>query len=332
MASGSLLTSFTEWWRQRRAAKQEAARKEKALHEALEAFVDMAGHHIRAVGGYAKKLRPAIATALEYINGLVATIPGPLEISPRAWGMDPAVNALFVKQDDLAPLFTRMGEAKKFFARKRPAETYALLTMDRAERTVFAAEMQGAIMKRDIPRTSVTFSNHRLIALGESEEETRAELKTRCFGVLAELVREEIEQAKAREQELKYLENLYKVKLNSLGDWVDDKVLHDDIAQYKNPSIAEMEASLGQVRRELHEVRQVFYSNEAHLKALERVVARVPEILQARTVSTELNEFSMLAKEGANEASHQITLARISLGEERQREAVVVRFKLADFR
>jgi hypothetical protein len=320
------------WWHKYRATKQIAAQRRKALNEALETFIDLAGNHARAVSGYAKKLRPALAQALEYLDAMAAAIPGPLRISPRAWKNDPAVNALFVEEVDLAPLFTRMGEAKEYFANERPKETYALLTMDRRERTVFTAGRKGAVMERDVPRTSVTFSNHRLMALAASEEETRAEIKVRALKILAEQARGEIDQAKTRERELAYLENLYKVKLSSMGDWVDDKLLHDAMAQFRNPSLADMEASLDQVRRELHEVRQVFYSGEAQLKTLERAMDRAPQNLEVRIVTTLLNEFSMITEEGSGEESHRLTLARITLGEERQREAVVVSFRFGDFK
>jgi len=327
MGTGGIFAALADWWQRRRAAKQRVA----ALNDTLEALIDLAGLKVRTVSGYAKKLRPAMSTAMDYINDLVDAIPGPLEISPWAWNRDPVVNALFVTQEELVPLFKLRGEAKAYFAKPRAEETFALMTMDREDKTVFAAERQGAILKRDIPRTSVTYKNHRLIALGESEGETRALIKMRALTVLAQVVQEEVEQAKAREEELKYLENLYKVKLNSLGDWVDDELIHDDIMHEKKSSITQMERSLAQVRTEMHQARQAFRSNEAHLDALQRVMQNAPEMLKARAATTLLNEFSMIAKKNSYEKNHQITLAHITLGDERSREAVVVRFKRNDF-
>lgn len=327
MGSGGILT----WWQRRRAAKEAARQRKAVLNETLEAIIDLTGLKVRAVSGYAKKLRPAMSTAMDYINEIVDAIPGPLGISPWAWNRDPVVNALFVTQEELVPLFKLRGEAKAYFTKPRAEETFALMTMDRQDKTVFAAERQGAILKRDIPRTSVTYKNHHLFALGESEDETRALIKMRALTVLAQVVQEEVDQAKAKQEELTYLENLYKVKLNSMGDWVDDELIHDDIMHEKKPSITQMEQSLKQVRQDLHQVRQAFRSNEAHLNALQRVMQNAPEMLKARAATTLLNEFSMIAKKDSDEKNHQITLAHITLGDERSREAVVVRFKRNDF-
>jgi hypothetical protein len=325
------LSGLFKWWHERREAKEAARRRKAVLDDTLEALIDLTGLKVRAVGGYAKKLRPAMAIAVDYIDGLVEAIPGPLEISPRAWDRNPVVNALFVTKEELSPLFRQRGEAKAYFAKTGAGEAYALMTMDRQDKTVLTTGEQGAIVKRDIPRTSVTYKNHHLLALSGSEEETRALIKMRALTVLAQVVQEKVGKAKAKEEELEYLENLYKVKLNSLGDWVDDELIHDDILHEKKPNITQMERSLEQVRRDLRLAREAFRSNDAHLQALKRVMENASETLKARAATTLLNQFSMIAQPGSYEKSHQVTLAHITLGDERSREAVLVRFKQDDF-
>lgn len=327
MAAGGIFDRLADWLRRRREAK---LRKE-ALNDTLEALIDLTGLKVRDVRGYAKRLRPAVAIAVDYIETVMEAIPGPLQISPRAWRENPVVNALFVSQDELTPVFKKRGEAKAFFAKNQVEEAHGLLTMDRRDKTVLATGKTGEILKRDVPRTSVTYQNHRLIALGESEEDTRAQIKMRGLTVLAQVVEEQVVRAKAKEEELRYLENLYKVKLNSMGDWVDDEIIHDDIMHEKKPSAVQLERSLAQVRDELHQARQMFRSEDSHVVALKRVMENAPEMLKARVSTTLLNQYSMIAQPDSEETSHQITLANITLGDELSREALLVRFKPADF-
>ncbi len=328
MGSGGIFTALRNWWLNWRAAREVAKRRETASNQALEALIDMAGLKVRAVSSYAKKLRPAMCPALDHIDDVVATIPGTLEISPQAWNHDPKVNALFVTQEELVPLFYQRGEAKSYFKKQHPDEAFALLTMDREDRTVLTIDQQGAIVRRDIPRTSVTFKNHRLVSLGQSEEETRADIKTRALNVLATLALEEISQTKSRELELKELENLYKVKLSMMTVQAKGADLPDGTSREIKAEITELRSSLEQVRSDLRLARS---SMEGQLSVLERAVASAPELLKAKDNSVLLNEFSMIAKSGSGERSHQVNLARITMGEEFHREAVVVRFKRSDF-
>jgi hypothetical protein len=85
------------------------------------------------------------------------------------------------------------------------------------------------------------------------------------------------------------------------------------------------------LRSDLHQARQMFRSEDSHIKALKRVMENAPEMLKARVSTTLLNEYSMITRPDSGESSHQITLAHITLGEENSREALLVRFKPSDF-
>ena len=331
MATAGIFAALKDWWQKRRVAKRAAKLRKAVLDQTLEALISMTGLSIRAVSGYEQKLRPAMSTALDHINDLVAAIPGPLDISPQAWNRSPQVNALFISQTEMAPLFTRMGEAKKYFAMQRPDENFALLTMDRQDKTVFAVEKQGSLLKRDVPRTSVTYTNHRLLALAPNQDETRDLIKMRALGVLAQVLLEEIKQAKAREDELAYLENLYKVKLDSMGDWVDDAIPGSEELRHKPRGAAQMEQALAKVREDLRRARRARNSNQAHMEALQGIMESAPKMFKARQHTIYLNEFAMVAKPGSDEQSNPLTLARISLGEDQRREALLVRFRQGDF-
>jgi hypothetical protein len=323
-----MFVALKNWWAKLISRRREAKERKAEISRTMEAIIDMAGLNVRSVSSYAKKLRPALCAALEHVKELEVAIPGVLDISPRTWKHDPEVNALFVTQDELAPLFSQRGEAKAYFKASPPDQAFALLTMDREDRTVLTRDQQGSIARRDIPRTSVTFKNHRLIAISPSEDETRAGIRTRCLQVLADLAKEQVTQVKNRELELKELENLYKVRLSMIETKARGADLASDQSQEIKMETADLRRVLEEVRGEL---RQSYSSVEGHLLALQKALSTAPELLKAKEQRVLLNEFSMIAKADSGEKTHHLTLARITIGEEFRREAVLVRFKQSDF-
>lgn len=328
MGSDGILAGLKNWWARLKETRETARQRKAQVNQAMEALIDMTGLNVRSVRNYARKLRPALCAALDHVDEFVAIIPGVLAISPRAWSHDPMVNSLFVTREELVPLFRQRGEAKQYFKNSRPDEAYALLTMDREDKTVLTTAQQGVIVRRDIPRTSVTFKNHRLVAMSQSEDETRAEIKMRGLRVLANLAREQISGLKSRELELKELENLNKVKLSMMMTRSQSAGLSPDEAKKIKTEMAESRRSLEEIRGQLRQARS---SVEIQLAALKQALLSARELLSGEEDSLLLNEFSMIAQQGSGEKTHQVTLARITMGKEFRREAVLVRFKRSDF-
>ena len=52
----------------------------------------------------------------------------------------------------------------------------ALLTATRSEKTIFAGEIQGQILRRDVPQTAVDFTDHRIVAPAATEVQDRRTL------------------------------------------------------------------------------------------------------------------------------------------------------------
>ena len=62
-----------------------------------------------------------------------------------------------------------------------------LLLMERQERQVFGIELEGSILRHDVPQTTVSFTHHRLLDRAASEDDTRRQLKRRAFDHLLTL-------------------------------------------------------------------------------------------------------------------------------------------------
>jgi methylthioribose-1-phosphate isomerase len=79
-----------ERWNQYRERKAIQHRKESDLAELIERMVQESDPAIRKVAGYRQQLQKPVENALGYIEGLIASIPGPVNLSAESWDKDPA--------------------------------------------------------------------------------------------------------------------------------------------------------------------------------------------------------------------------------------------------
>ena len=105
--------------------------------------------------------------ALEYANSIVEKVPGPIQVNGAAFGLDPRVHAFFASVDQLQRILSLSRDARKFFAapeNEDRANCFGLLVMDKRERNVLGAEVQGDMIQREVPQVMVSFTEHRILA------------------------------------------------------------------------------------------------------------------------------------------------------------------------
>ena len=66
---------------------------EQDIERAIDIVVEQTDPRLRFVRGFRRKLRKPVIRSLVYVDDLVTRIPGPFEISRKAYGSDPQVNA-----------------------------------------------------------------------------------------------------------------------------------------------------------------------------------------------------------------------------------------------
>jgi hypothetical protein len=141
---------------------------------------------LRLARRYAQRLAPAAATALGYIGDMVAAIPPPREASAAAWSTDPYLHAYFVSGDEVAQVISRSADLRAHFAAHGAAsEAFAVLGMEMTERHVLGVGLQGDTLRRDVPQTTVSFSDHQVRMCGHTEAELRTEIVRRMMEQLA---------------------------------------------------------------------------------------------------------------------------------------------------
>lgn len=155
------------------------------LAAAIERAVGQVEPRLKQAGGYPERYRAAVAHALDYVRRLAAQVPGPLAIDREAYARDPLVHALFASPDEVHAALC-VSQSMRDFRREHPAagEVYALMCMRRGAKAMLGVEMDGEVLRRDMPQQVVYFTGHTLADPGRTEAEARERIAQGFFDSL----------------------------------------------------------------------------------------------------------------------------------------------------
>jgi hypothetical protein len=160
------------------------AQNEQQIRDTVERVMRL-HPHLRLARHYQATLAPAVAAALKYVGALVDAVPAPREVSAAAWGSDPYIHAYFASPDDVAPVLSRSADLRAHFERHGELpEAYAVLGMEMTERHILGVGLEGGTLRRDVPQTTVNFSDHQVRMCGCTEAELRLEIVQRLLDQL----------------------------------------------------------------------------------------------------------------------------------------------------
>lgn len=186
------------------------------INEMLERI--MALHpHLRLARHCKARLAPAIAAAFKYLDDLVASLPPAREASAQAWSLDPCMRAFFTSPDDVARVISCSADLRAHFERNPDAqEAYAVLGMEMTERHILGVGLEGETLRRDVQKTTFSFSDHQVRMCGNTEAELRMEIIRRLLDQLALEALARIAADKSRRDVLQRERALLKTRLQLL--------------------------------------------------------------------------------------------------------------------
>lgn len=191
----------------------------KEDRQIVESFVEASNSKMRAVNGYAHKLREHVRALHGHVLQIAEQIPGPVLLTPDTFGNDPLVNALFVSGKDIDKLFATDPEANVYLrghSKYQVPVLYALLTADKSEKRILGVGMQGDMLVREVPQQAVNFSAHKIHAPCADGEELSTALKEYLFGQVVELVKREMMARMIADQPVKAGDDCYESRVKSL--------------------------------------------------------------------------------------------------------------------
>ena len=304
---------------------------EQDIERAIGIVVEETDPRLRLVRGYRKKLRKPVIRSLVYVDSLVTRIPGPFEISRRAYGSNPQVNALFGSADDIETVFARSRALHGYFRDWPDCErVFVPLAMYREEKKVMGMSLAGDIVRRDVAQTAVNFSGHRLGVCAASEADLRDRLKWRGIHNLAVAALENITRLKTGTTQLAEQRSLLEMKLRDLQ--AQHRGL-DGLAVAPGTNEQEWRAlkqHLEDTGRRLEEARAGLSTLADYLTQVTRVFNHPSRYLKVRPGSVRVDRMGIKAEEGASGQVSEVVSASIALGDRPPFEAILASYDRAD--
>ncbi|MFI3220461.1 MAG: hypothetical protein QX189_15275 [Methylococcales bacterium] len=201
----------------------------------VETFVDVSNSKMRAVQGYAHKLRDHVRTLYNHVLQIVDEIPPPVDLNLDAFGTDTLVTALFVNSNDIDKLFKTDPNVNAFLHAHSKDDApilYALLTADKSEKSTLGMSIQGDMLIREVPQQAVNFSAHKIHTPCTSSEELNAALKEYLFTRVVALIKQEM-MAHSPDQAFN-ADKSYQSKINSMAN--PDVYLNTLVNYLENPA------------------------------------------------------------------------------------------------
>ena len=183
------------------AQREQAARNAQVADPIIDRLVAATDRRLAHLKGLRERLHAPVLAARDALRPAVGSIPGPTEVSPAAWPRNATVKALFARAEDAAAVFSNDRGTRAFFGGHPGCDCIALLGLETQEKRVLASVMQGDI-QAEVARTTVSFTNPRILAPSTDEGQLREELLLRALEYLALRGLQRVGAARAKRQEL----------------------------------------------------------------------------------------------------------------------------------
>jgi hypothetical protein len=299
---------------------------EETMLDAIETVVEGTDPRLRLVSGYRRRMRPAIKSALQYISKSVEQIPEPIEISKRTWNSDPRVNAFFATVGDLQIILSGSAKVRRFFDHGEQREGYALLAMVKREKTVLRHQLEGEIIRREVPQITISFSEHRILAPAATEAETRKELICCAFNVLVKQALERLVFSQARKESLTDQRRLLKVRRKLLQAERASLTSLLQTSESHAQSLEDILQKMADNKQNLREARAGLETLDDYLERVNEVLAHPEDHIQLKMITMRLNKLGVKVQDNSPKAGNEITLVELTIGKQITRIVALVKY------
>jgi hypothetical protein len=296
---------------------------------AIERVVDGTDPRLRAVSHYRRKLWNAVEQAIDFVVTTVNTLPPAITADRQGYMTDPRLRALFASPEHLREILSFSDGMRRYLKQAPeplPAELYAGLGAVRVEKNTLGIEMDGEILRRDVPQTTVNFCDHRLVCLADHEQGSRRELMKRGFDYLIEtalqrLTESRVQKTQLEQQQRQLLQqksSLLKkaqVGLEALTDTGEEPVDLDALEQ----QLQNLETELSQLRADSATLEQ-------HLAKVAETLSEPANYLQMESIPLTLDHNNIKVTGDASRVANAMTFQEIVMGKSRRLAALFIRF------
>jgi hypothetical protein len=287
---------------------------ETLVKAAVERLVDGTDRRLRGLRNYHKRLRGAVETAVIHVIELVDSLPDAVEISRSRYGSDPCLRAFFSSADNLQ---TTIGTSKaiddfvKAAKGDLPEKIFGVLSMEWVERKVLGVDLDGDLLRREVPQVVVNFFHHRYFEPAATEADNRHLVKVRIYDYLIQRALESILAARSKRSELESERLLLQRKLAAMkqGNWGLENMLAE--SEQQPPDLATLETEIDAVDMELGELGSRSEELEQNLEHITEIMANASAWIDLRKTCMVLNSMSVKVDDVKAAGANQLELIEL---------------------
>jgi len=302
----------------------ERRRHEREVNRAVEGVIDQADPRLRAVSRYRKRLFPVVEQALAYTKDLAQRVPGPIRLDRQTWAEDPTVNALFGSKERMRWVLT--GPEVRRFVKDHPlgGDCYGVLAAMPETRKQLGMELMGDAVRGDVRQTTVSFSNHQVGLLGESEEAVRQGLAAAALDLMVGLANHEINERESRIAELED-----RLRITRLKRKVEDARSRGaafilDASDEHLKELQTLDARAAELERDLAEAKKGFVTLDDHLQRLVEWLESPEKLLGVEEERIRLDRMNVVREDRATGV--ELSFTRVRRGENLARVVTLISF------
>ncbi|MGH9197968.1 MAG: hypothetical protein ACRD1T_19815 [Acidimicrobiia bacterium] len=301
--------------------KAESPNGPAAIQAVIEQLVEDVDPRIRLIRGYRKKLHPGVEVALKHARDIVARIPGPFALDTENWRKEPLVNVAFARADELPAAVSRSVEVRDFFERgagKLSSECFALFGMRREERRIFGKELIGDLIHSDVVQTTVSFTDHRLIAPATTMDELRLAIERRAFHHLVEEAIDQVARALERKKGLEEQRAVLRLKLKLMARQRQGLQGLLEAEPHTDQKAEDLQKELAEVEARFRKLQTTLTNLENYVPHLNKVLGHPEQYLSLQDVRLRLNRMNILVTGRTEEPVHELSLTEATLRDGRR--------------
>lgn len=302
---------------------------EEIIDWAIEKLVDGTDSRLRVVSGYKRKLRPCVERSVSFVDEAVDSLPPPLEIDPRAFTTNHEIRTWFGTIENLREAFSLSLPVRQFIAQPENGDLdrfFAGMSTAISEKTVLVPELQGEMIRRDVPRKAFSFTNHSIVAPAATEEALRLDVKERAYMNLVEQSLARLVSLKRRKSELERERTLLRAKLRTLrsGQLGFEPYLNEGTDERMDPT--SLESRLGEIEKALGDSAAMTGTLERHLDCVIHVMSSPENRIRIVPASVRVTQMGLLVTDDSTEPFDEVAYTRVDAGDREEAAIRLVSF------
>lgn len=304
-----------------------------SVDEAIERVIDGIDVKLRLVPAYRKKLKQDVIVSLQYINQMVEQIPGPIDVSRKTFISDPEVRSYFATTDVLQDTFSCGSELKTFFDQlenRATQECCALLCANKEEKKILGLALEGDMIRRDVPQTTINLFDYKLLSPAIDAEEVRGGIKKCIFDGLVTYALQQIASIKTESRELTNRRRILHAQLRAKqtqGNGLT-KLLAQAHPESEQP--AELSEQLKDAETRLKNLTGDMDVFSFYLEEIRKILAQPENFIRLNVINLRLSDMCIKVDKDTAQSANDVRYAELDITNVMKRVVTIVRYNRDD--